>query len=93
MICCEVQKMLAIGKEAGPALRTMEILVESCEPFSIDLMRMNDPQGVAIIRREDDGVVGAPSAAARIWRVGYRRDGTAGYGDGLQFSFGKESDG
>ncbi len=83
MVGGEKKEMLAVGKKAGPAVGAVKMLVESCEALGIGLMRMNDPQGVAIVRSVDDGVVGAPCAAAGIWCVGDRSDGAAGDRNGF----------
>src|ERR1700722_14458988 len=85
--------MLAVGKKVGPAVGAMDILVERCEPLGIGLVRMNDPQRVAIVRGVDDGVVGTPCAAAWIWSVGDGRNRTTGHGNNFEFSFCKKSEG
>src|ERR1700759_5579623 len=55
-------------------------------------MRMNAPQRTAVIGSVNNGVVGAPSTAARIRRIRDGRHRTAGDGNRLQFSVGKKSD-
>lgn len=83
MVCGEIKKMFAVWKKAGPTVRAVKALIENCEPLGISLMRMSDPQGVAIIRRVDDAVVGTSCAAAGIWSVADRGDRAAGDRDGF----------
>src|SRR5262249_46402454 len=93
MIGREKQKMLPVRKKIRPALRAEQTLIECREALCVNLMRMDDPDHVAITRSIDDRVVGAPSAATRIRRVGDGRDGAAGRWNDFQFPIRKKSDG
>ena len=70
MIGGEEEEMLAVGQEAGPAMRGVlaaSNLVETCRRSASGA---DSPQHVAVVRLVNDDVVVVPGSSARIGRVG-----------------------